>query len=96
MREGADEMVAPRRGGRVFAHELSVGLADAGPSGRVGLDALARWLQDAAYRDVVDAGLGERGAWVVRRLRMRVERFPRFGDQVRVQTFCSGASALAA
>ena len=48
-------------------------------SGRVRLDGLARWLQDVAYADVEDAGLAERAVWVVRRTRIRVERFPREG-----------------
>jgi hypothetical protein len=49
------------------------GIADATASGRVRLDAIARWLQDVAYLDLVDAGFEGQGAWVVRRLRIRVE-----------------------
>lgn len=60
------------------------------------LDAVARWLQDVAYADIVDAGLAARGAWVVRRLRLRVDAFPRFGEPVTLRTFCSGAGRLAA
>jgi acyl-ACP thioesterase len=60
----------------------------------VRLDALARWLQDAAWADVVDSGLEDDGVWVVRRLHLRVERFPRFGEDVEVATFCSGAAKL--
>ncbi len=57
---------------RRFAHADRVLLADATPDGRARLDALARWLQDAAYLDVADAGLGEGAAWVVRRSRVEV------------------------
>src|SRR3954463_2445022 len=85
----------PRRG-RVFEREMLPGLADAIGSGRVRLDAIARWLQDVAYGDVVDAGLAGRGAWVVRRARMRVERFPPFGEPVSVRTVCSAAGRVAA
>ena len=56
------------------------GIADAVGSGRVRVDAIARWLQDVAYADIIDAGFDEGGAWVVRRMRMRVEAFPRFGE----------------
>src|SRR3954470_6938723 len=77
-------------------HELVPGLADATASGRVRLDAIARWLQDVAYADVVDAGLAGRGAWLVRRARLRVESFPRFGEPVSLRTFCSGAGRVAA
>jgi acyl-ACP thioesterase len=86
---------APGRG-RTFEQEIVPGLADATGSGRVRLDAIARWLQDVAYADVVDAGLAGRGAWVVRRMRLRVEGFPRFGTPVSVRTFCSAAGRLAA
>ena len=36
-------------------------------AGRCRLDAIARWLQDVAYADVIDAGFEGRGAWIVRR-----------------------------
>jgi acyl-ACP thioesterase len=62
----------------------------------VRLDAIARWLQDLAYLDLVDAGYEGQGAWVVRRLRMRVERFPRFGEDLVLRTFCSGIGRFSA
>jgi acyl-ACP thioesterase len=80
--------------GRVFAHDALAGLADTAPSGRVRLDAIARWLQDAAYADVVDAGLERAAVWVVRRMRMRVVRFPRLGEIVRLRTACSGLGRM--
>jgi acyl-ACP thioesterase len=80
--------------GRVFEQTLRPGLADAAPSGRVRLDALARWVQDLAFADVEDADVLHESAWVVRRMRIRVERFPQWGAQVRARTFCSGAGRL--
>jgi len=82
--------------GRVFSHRVLPGLADCAPSGRVRVDALARWLQDVAYADLIDAGLEGHGVWVVRRGRIRVNSFPRFGEEVRLRTFCSGAGRLVA
>lgn len=90
------EIVPATGRGRVFEREVLPGLADATGSGRIRIDAIARWLQDAAYADVVDAGLAGRGAWVVRRARMRVKAFPKFGGPVRVRTFCSATGRLAA
>jgi acyl-ACP thioesterase len=90
------ELVPPPGRGRSFEREVVPGLADATASGRVRLDAIARWLQDVAYADVVDAGLAGSGAWVVRRARMRVESFPRFGEPVAIRTFCSAAGRVAA
>jgi acyl-ACP thioesterase len=90
------ELVAPPAGGRVFRHPAVAGLGDAAPSGRARLDAIARWLQDAALADVVDSGLDGGGVWVLRRLRLAVARFPRFGEAMEVATFCSGTGALVA
>jgi acyl-ACP thioesterase len=90
------ELAPPPADGRVFVHAVAAGLADAAPSGRVRLDAIARWLQDAALADVVDSGLGDGGVWVLRRLRLVVARFPRFGDALDVATFCSGTGPLIA
>jgi acyl-ACP thioesterase len=91
-----DAFVPPPAGGRVFRHPVAAGLADVAPSGRVRLDAIARWLQDAALADVVDSGPDGGGVWVLRRLRLRVARFPRFGEALEVATFCSGTGALVA
>jgi acyl-ACP thioesterase len=80
--------------GRVFRHRDRVTLADVSPAGRARLDALARWLQDAAYHDSRDSGLDDSGVWIVRRLTLRVLRFPRLLEELEVATFCSGAAAL--
>lgn len=86
----AMEFVTARPGGRVFRHEVRAGLADCAPSGRARLDALARWMQDVAYADVEQACVADRAVWVVRRARVHVQRFPRFGEHVDAATFCSG------
>jgi acyl-ACP thioesterase len=80
--------------GRVFNEAARPGLADCAPSGRVRLDALARFTQDIAYADALDAGLHETTWWVVRRTRMRVGRFPRFGQRLELATFCSGLGRM--
>jgi acyl-ACP thioesterase len=88
------EIVPLPPSGRIFEQQVRVGLADAAPSGRARMDAIARWVQDLAYADIEDAGVAEDSAWVVRRMRVRVERFPRFGERMRAVTFCSGFSRL--
>ena len=80
--------------GRVFEMELRAGLADAAPGGRVRLDAIARWLQDVAYADIDDAGVAPLALWVVRRLRIQVAHFPRFGEHVLLRTWASGSGRL--
>lgn len=89
-----DLVAAPERG-RVFIEPpLRPGLADCTPTGRVRLDALARFVQDIAYADADDVGLSQTSAWVVRRTRMRVARFPRFGERLELATFCSGLGRM--
>ena len=93
------ELVAPPgpgAPGRVFEQAIRPGVADGVGSGRVRLDAIARWLQDVAYLDLVDAGFEEKGVWIVRRTRLRVESFPRFGDELVLSTFCSGIGRFSA
>lgn len=89
------ELVAVPDRGRVFTEPpVRPGLADCAPSGRVRLDALARFVQDIAYADAEDARLSRRAAWVVRRTRMHVDRFPRFGERLELATFCSGLGRM--
>jgi acyl-ACP thioesterase len=90
------ELVAPPAQGRVFTDRARAGLGDVAPSGRARLDTIARWLQDAAFADLLDSGVPDDGVWIVRRLRLRVERFPRMHEHVSVATWCSGAGNLVA
>jgi acyl-ACP thioesterase len=90
----ATELVPVPADGRVFGQTVRPGLADCSPSGRIRLDALARWLQDVAYADVEDAGVADQAIWVIRRARLHVTRFPRFGERFRVTTFCSGLGRM--
>src|SRR4051794_23046676 len=82
--------------GRVFERKMRPGIADGDGAGRCRLDGMARWLQDIAYADLVDAGFEGRGAWIVRRTRIRVESFPRFGEDLVLRTFCSGIGRFSA
>src|SRR3954454_7323821 len=87
-------MVAPPASGRVYVHAVTPGLGGVAPARRARLDAIARWLQDAAWADVVDSGIPDDGVWVVRRMDLVAERFPRFWEPLEVSTFCSGTGPL--
>jgi acyl-ACP thioesterase len=89
-----DELQARPPGVRAFSHRRTPGFADCAPTGRVRLDAIACWLQDVAYADVEDAGVAQAAVWVVRRSRIRVNRFPRFGGRFELTTFCSGLGRM--
>jgi acyl-ACP thioesterase len=80
--------------GRV--HELTqrVGPASTTVAGRARLDAIADWLQQAAYDDVVVAGIADEVLWVLRRTQIRVTRFPVFGELLTMRTACSGMGPL--
>lgn len=88
-----DDVTIPTRG-RVFTVSQRPGLADCAPSGRLRLDAIARWLQDVAYQDIEDAGVAETAVWVLRRTRITVAPFPRFAEHLQLHTFCSGAGQM--
>jgi acyl-ACP thioesterase len=89
--------IVPEPGtGRVFEQTIWPGVADATPAGRIRLDGIARWLQDVAYRDSVDAAFPDAGLWILRRVRIRVSSFPRFGEPATLRTFCSGLGRFAA
>ena len=88
-------MVAAPAEGRVFCIHRRPQLADCAPSGRIRLDALARWMQDIAFADVEDVGLERVAIWVLRRSRIRVTRASRvFGEHCEVRTFCSGIGRM--
>ena len=89
-----EPMVAAPPDGRVFCIHRRPQLADCAPSGRIRLDALARWMQDIAFADVEDVGLERVAIWVLRRSRIRVTRFPVFGEHCEVRTFCSGIGRM--
>ena len=79
---------------RAYSHRRAPGFADCAPTGRMRLDAIACWLQDVAYADVDDAGVAQAAVWVVRRTRIHVNRFPRFGQRFELTTFCSGIGRM--
>lgn len=82
--------------GRTYRQTRRVTHEDVTPLGRARFDAIARWLQHLAYCDVADAGMLSYAVWIVRRTRIRVDRFPAFGEEIELQTACSGASGLTA
>lgn len=91
---GADvEFVEPPARGRRHAVTRNVHLDDTDATGAVGIDAVARFLQDVATDDAHDAGLYEqaRGVWVLRRADVAFVRAPVLYEGLRVLTFCSGS-----
>jgi acyl-ACP thioesterase len=88
---GDVEFVECPPGGRQVEAMRRVRLGDVTASGRLRLDALAAYLQDVAADDVDEVGIP--GAWVLRRVVLRIGDLPRFRDDVRLVTFCSGTGS---
>ena len=83
--------------GRTFSSRRRIRLSDMDATGRLRLDAIARYLQDAATDDVEETGWGAPDhLWVLRSVRMDVLR-PFLSDrEVAIATWGSGFAALAA
>lgn len=77
--------------GRRYGTSRRVRLGDVTPSGRLRLDAVARYLQDVAFDDGEDAGVKGTERWILRRLAIDVTSLPRFTDVIDLTTWCSGA-----
>jgi acyl-ACP thioesterase len=82
---------------RSYLTRRRVRLSDMDAAGRVRLDAVARFLQDAAIDDVQETGWGiPDHIWVIRKIRVDVVA-PLLRDRsVEVETWCSGVAAIAA
>jgi acyl-ACP thioesterase len=87
----------PPRSGRVYSTRRRVRLSDMDAAGRVRLDAVARFLQDAAIDDVEETGWGiPQHIWVIRKIRVDVVA-PLLRDRaLEIATWCSGVAAIAA
>jgi acyl-ACP thioesterase len=83
--------------GRTYSARRRIRLSDTDARGRLRLDAVARFLQDAAIDDVQETGWGmPEHLWFVRRIRVDVLG-PFLDDgEVELTTWCSGVAAIAA
>jgi acyl-ACP thioesterase len=75
--------------GRVYSARRFIRSTEVTPSGRLRLDALARYLQAVAEDDLADSGLLSPAVWLVRRCAIAVRAFPQMGDRIVLRTFCS-------
>lgn len=86
-----EPMVPLPEKGRVFRSGRRVRLSDVTPSGRLRLDACARYLQDIGNDDTADSGFDDSsGAWVVRRAVVDVTQAPRWREWLDLATWCGG------
>ena len=69
-------------------------LGDVSPSGRLRLDAVARYLQDVSADDTADAALPDaRGLGGAHARVIEVAPFPRYLEPLALATWCSGTGS---
>lgn len=87
----ATELLPPPGRGRTITRTRIVRLGDVGADAQLRLDSIARYLQDVATDDALDAGLGNAMGWLVRRTLIRVDRPARLNECVELTTYCTGS-----
>ena len=82
---------------RRFRTQRPIRLSDIDATGRLRLDAVARYLQDAASDDWADAGFESHAhVWVVRKTWIEVESTFARDERVDLETWCSGIAGTSA
>ena len=79
--------------GRRYQATRRVRFGDVLPSGEARLDALARYLQDVATDDGLDAAMEPELGWVTRKTILDIRRRPRTGQRLQLATWASGAGS---
>ena len=89
MSDDAELFLPDPEAGRMFTTSRIVRTTDVTATGRLRLDGIARYLQEAAEDDVLDAGWDEAQDWLLRRCVVTLRGYPVHGNRVRLRTFCS-------
>ncbi|MCL4553194.1 MAG: thioesterase [Candidatus Marsarchaeota archaeon] len=85
------EIIEPLNTSRQFELNRRVALSDTDPSGRLRIDACARYLQDVAAFDALDADISQMGNWVLRQNSIFVSSLPSYGQEVKSKTYLTGS-----
>lgn len=76
---------------RQFMLPRRVALSDTTPSGRLRIDACARFLQDLAAFDAFDADISDLGNWVLRQNSIQISSLPTYGTALTSKTYLTGS-----
>ncbi len=89
--EPATELLPLPPVGRRFTATRRVRLGDVDVEGLLRFDSVARYLQDVASDDALDAALPNAMGWVVRRTMIRTGHPCELNEHVTLTTFCTGS-----
>lgn len=84
----------------IFSKHFSISSFDLNPRGQARLTTMANFFQELAYYHANELGFGydamkERGTtWVLSRMRIRMERYPLWNEEIRIETWPSGIDKL--
>ena len=84
----------------VWTESFRVRSYEADPGGRASIQTICNYLQEAASNHASDLGVSiehlseQNWIWMMARLRVEVERYPEWRDEVTVETWPSGADRL--
>lgn len=85
------EIIEPLETSRQFQLNRRVALSDTDHTGRLRLDACARYLQDVAAFDAIDADISNVGNWVLRQNNIFVSALPTYGKAINSRTYLTGS-----
>lgn len=85
------EIITPLESSRQFQFSRQVALSDTDPTGRLRFDAAARYIQDVAAFDALDADISEIGNWVLKQNNFEILSFPTYGQKLTCKTYLTGS-----
>lgn len=86
-----NKIIQPLVSSRQFQFDRRVALSDTDPSGRLRFDACARYLQDVAAFDAIEADVAHIGNWVLKQNSFDVMKFPTYGQCINSKTYLTGS-----
>lgn len=86
-----NEIIQPSTSSRQFQFDRRVALSDTDPNGRLRFDACARYLQDVAAFDAIEADVAHIGNWVLKQNSFEIIKFPTYGQCVNSKTYLTGS-----
>ncbi|MEA3462034.1 MAG: thioesterase [Bacteroidota bacterium] len=84
----------------IFTREFTISSYDLNPKGQARLTTMANFFQEVAYHHASELGLGyddmksRKTTWVLSRMRIHMKRYPVWNEQIKLETWPSGAERL--